>query len=363
MRGKDVAGVFATVRRAFRWVMGRPSVRHLIRAVERFAARLGFQFAAAITYFSFLAVVPIVMVSFSIAGFVLASRPQLLTSLQNSITSLLPSSLASSISDLLTQAIDARLTVGVIGLVVALYSGVSWMGNLRSAIQAMWRPDFGTEQEIAAESLWRYYLRSLQYLAALATGIFLSLALTAVAGSAQTVVLRWLGLDQISWLTPVFTIVPVVLAIAADMAIFLGIYRVLPPKRYPAKRKALLRGSAAAAIAFEVLKFALTYILPTLLRSATARIFGPIIGLLIFFNLAATVVLFIAGWIATSSGNPASGIPAAPKRSKLDDGSTEDTLMLTSAAATELDRLATSKGLSREDMVQTAIERFLADPD
>ena len=353
--------MWGVVKRGYGWVLARPSVRHLIRAINRFAARLGFQFAAAITYFSFLAVVPIVMVSFSIAGFILASKPKLLTSLQNSITSLLPSSLASSISDLLTQAINARLTVGVIGLVVALYSGVSWMGNLRSAIQAMWRPDFGTEQEIAAESLWRYYLRSLQYLAALTVGILLSLALTTVATSAQTVVLRWLGLDQISWLTPFFTIVPIALAIAADMAIFLGVYRVLPPKRYPAKRKALLRGSAAAAIAFEVLKFALTFILPTLLRSATAKIFGPIIGLLIFFNLAATVVLFIAGWIATSSGNPAAGLPPVP-----DDpgsGATEEKLMLTPAAADELDRIAKGKGLSRDDVLQTAIERFLADPD
>ena len=252
--------------------------------------------------------------------------------------------------------------MGVIGLVVALYSGVSWMGNLRSAIQAMWRPDFGTEQEIAAEPLWRYYLRSLQYLAALTIGILLSLALTTVATSAQAVVLRWLHLDQVTWLTPLFTIVPIALAVAADMAIFLGVYRVLPPRRYPAKRKALLRGSAAAAIAFEVLKFALTYILPTLLRSATARIFGPIIGLLIFFNLAATVVLFIAAWIATSSGNPAAGIDLVD-RSDAQTATTADPLVLTPAAAAELDRIARAKGLSREDVVQTAIERFLADPD
>ncbi|WP_157695569.1 inner membrane protein YhjD [Nakamurella panacisegetis] len=354
--------MLAGVKQAAGRLWRRPSVRHLVRAVNRFGDRLGFQFAAAITYFSFLAVVPVVMVSFSIAGFVLASRPQLLTSLRNSIISLLPSSLASSISDLLTQAIDARLTVGIIGLVVALYSGVSWMGNLRSAIQALWRPDFGTEQEIAAESLWRYYLKSLQYLAALAVGILLSLSLTAIGTSAQTLVLRWLHLDQVTWLTPLFTVVPILLAVAADMALFLGVYRVLPPKRYPAKRKALLRGAAAAAIAFEVLKFALTYVLPTLLRSATARIFGPVIGLLIFFNLAATVVLFIAAWIATSSGNPASGMPVLPHPGG-EAATTADTLTLTTAAAAELDRLAQAKGLTREDVVQTAIERFLADPE
>lgn len=349
----------------FTWLIARPFVKHIIRAVDRFTNRLGWQFAAAITYFSFLAVVPIVMVSFSIAGFVLASQPALLTSLQTGLTSLLPGTLASSISTQLNQAINARLTVGVIGLVVALYSGVSWMGNLRSAIQAMWRPDFGTEQEIAAESLWRYYLKSLRYLAALTVGIALSLTLTTVGTSAQTVVLRWLGLDRIGWLGPVFTIVPIALAVLADMAIFVGIYRVLPPKGYPAKRKALLRGSAAAAIAFELLKFALTLLLPILLRSTTATIFGPIIGLLIFFNLVATVVLFLAAWIATSRGSTA-GSPKIPTRIPAPDLPLEPDvtrIQLSEPGARGLDSIATARGVDREAVIQTAIERFLADPD
>jgi membrane protein len=356
--------MFSTVKDWFTWLIARPFVKHIIRAVDRFTNRLGWQFAAAITYFSFLAVVPVVMVSFSIAGFVLASRPGLLTSLQSGITSLLPGTLEESVSTLLDQAIKARFTVGLIGLVVALYSGVSWMGNLRSAIQAMWRPDFGTEQEIAAESLWRYYLKSLRYLAALTVGIGLSLALTAIGTSAQNVVLRWFGLDKVTWLEPVFTIVPILLAVLADMAIFLGIYRVLPPKGYRAKRKALLRGAAAAAVAFELLKFALTLLLPTLLRSTTAKIFGPIIGLLIFFNLAATVVLFMAAWIATSGGSTA-GTPAAPDH-PVSEGSHDGAVtevQLSAPGAKELDRIAQERGVSREAVIQVAIEQFLVEPD
>lgn len=345
-------------------LIAMPFVKHIIRAVERFTNRLGWQFAAAITYFSFLAVVPVVMVGFSIAGFVLASRPALLTSLQDGITSLLPGMLRTSISSLLDQAINARFTVGVIGLVVSMYSGVSWMGNLRSAIQAMWRPDFGTEQEIAAESLWRYYFNSLRYLGALSIGIILSLALTTVGTSAQNVVLRWLGLDHVTWLLPVFTVVPIMLALLADMAIFLGIYRILPPKGYLAKRKALLRGAAAAAVAFELLKFAMTLLLPTLLRSSTAKIFGPIIGLLIFFNLTAMVVLFVAAWIATSKGSTAgtrTAVDALAPALPADQVLTE--IRLSRPGAQGLDRIAMNRGVSRDAVIQTAIEQFLADPD
>ncbi|MET3806179.1 membrane protein [Nakamurella sp. UYEF19] len=343
----------------------RPLVRHAVKAVDRFSARLGWQFAAALTYFSFLAVVPIVMVSFSVAGFVLASKPALITSLQHSITSLLPGSLAADVSTLLTEAVDARLTVGVIGLVFAIYSGISWMGNLRSAIQAMWRPDFDTEQEIAAESLGRYYLKSAGYMVALTAGIAVSLGLTTIGTSAQNLVLRWLGLDKITWLTPVFTVVPILLAVAADMLIFLGIFRILPPKAYPAPRKALLRGAAVTAIAFEVLKVALTFLLPTLLRSATAKIFGPIIGLLIFFNLVANVVLFVAAWIATSRGSRAGDSPVplanAPHGALAHRrAAAMQDIHLSEATAVEMDKLADVDGRSREDLVQDAVVRYLA---
>ncbi len=349
----------------FRRLLRRSSVRHAIRAIERFNARLGLQFAGALTYFSFLAVVPIIMVSFSAAGFVLASQPSVLRTLQNGITSLLPGTLATSIRDLLDEAINARFTVGVIGLVFALYSGVSWMGNLRSAIQAMWRPDFDSEQEIAAETLWGYYLKSLLYLIALTVGISISLTLTTLGTSAQAVVLRWFGLDQVSSLTPLFTIVPIVLAVATDMGIFVVLYRVLPPRAYPASPKALVRGSAAAAVAFEVLKFGLTYVLPTLLSSATARIFGPIIGLLIFFNLVATVVLFLAAWIATSSGSRAGETPRPFVRSP--HGAREHRraqvakdLGLEPAAVAELDELAAQRGETREAILRKVVAHYLA---
>lgn len=59
-------------------VQRQPMIAHLIRAAERFNDRMGNQFGAAITYFSFLSMIPILMVSFAAAGFILASHPTLL---------------------------------------------------------------------------------------------------------------------------------------------------------------------------------------------------------------------------------------------------------------------------------------------
>ena len=56
-------------------LMRRQSVRHLVAAWKRMSATNGNQYAAAITYFSFLALFPLLLLAVSIAGFVLHSHP------------------------------------------------------------------------------------------------------------------------------------------------------------------------------------------------------------------------------------------------------------------------------------------------
>jgi membrane protein len=302
-----IAGVTGRAQRVWR----RPGVQHLVTAINRYNDRLGTQFAGSMTYFSFLALVPILMVAFAVAGFILASRPDMLTALRADIALQLPAGLSSTVTGILDTAVDARLTVGIFGLIIALYSGISWMGNLRAAIQAMWRPDFDRNNEIRAENLLQYYWKSLQYLVFLGLAILISLALTAAGSSAQTLLLQWLGLDEISWLHPVFTIIPIVLAVAADVLVFAWLYQVLSPRHLKPDRRALLTGAVAASAAFEILKLAFTVILPLLLTSTTAKLFGQVIGLLFFFNLVATAVLVVGAWIATTPGKGA-GEPAKP---------------------------------------------------
>jgi membrane protein len=284
-------------------LLRRPGVKHLTRAAGRFLERLGPQFAGAITYFSFLALVPILMVSFSIAGFVLDSRPDLLQQLQAKVAAQVPGGLSATISQAIDHAVQSRYSVLSIGLVIALYSGIGWIGNVRAAVQAQWRRDFDDDQEIAGESLGKNLLRNLGMLVGLGLALVLSIALSSVGNSLAGVILDALGLSNIGWLHPLVVVVSLVLAIAADVLIFLWVYSVLPPKDMKAPRPALLKGAIAAAVIFEVLKFLLTNVLAGLVAGgASAAVFGPIIGLLAFFNLAATLVLFVAAWIATSDG-------------------------------------------------------------
>lgn len=303
--GSGVAAEVGRVKRLIAALMAKKWVRHVKRAAARFGERLGSQFAAAITYFSFLALVPILMVAFSAAGFVLNSRPDLLTQLRDKVAQQIPGDLSSTINMALDHAISARVSVGIIGLVIALYSGIGWMGNVRQAVQAQWRPDFDDDQEIANTSFLKNLWTNLWMLAGLGLALVISLALSSVGSAFATQIVKALGLSHIGWLQPVISVVSIALAIAADVLIFMWVYSMLPPKHMKGTREALIRGSLIAAVGFEVLKFALTNILPNALSGgASGAVFGPIIGLLAFFNLVATLVLFTAAWISTAEGGP-----------------------------------------------------------
>ncbi|MDT3409850.1 UNVERIFIED_ORG: hypothetical protein QE398_000219 [Atlantibacter sp. SORGH_AS 304] len=118
------SGAIAAVTDTAKKIQRKPLVAHLIRATERFNDRMGNQFGAAITYFSFLSMIPIMMVSFATAGFILASHPTLLQDIFNKILqSVSDPTMASTLKNTLHIAVEQRTTVGIVGFAIALYSG------------------------------------------------------------------------------------------------------------------------------------------------------------------------------------------------------------------------------------------------
>ncbi|QQN34149.1 MULTISPECIES: inner membrane protein YhjD [Rahnella] len=273
-------------------------VAHLLRATERFNDRLGSQFGAAITYFSFLSLIPILMVSFAAVGFVLASNPDLLAELINRIVnSISDPNLANTLKSTVNTAIQQRTAVGLSGLLIALYSGVSWMGNLREAIRAQSR-DVWERNPQDQEKIYRRYIRDFISLTGLVLALIITLSLTSIAGAAQKTIVDALGLGGIDWLRPVMTSITLVISIAANYLLFLWIFWMLP--RHKPRKKALLRGTLLAAMGFEVIKFVMTMTLPKLATSPSGAAFGSVIGLMAFFYFFARLTLFVAAWIATA---------------------------------------------------------------
>ncbi len=94
-----------------------------------------------------------------------------------------------------------RTAVGLVGLLVALYSGINWMGNLREAIRAQSR-DVWERRPQDEEKIWVKYFRDLISLIGLLVALIITLSITSVAGSAQQMIISALYLDNIEWLKP-----------------------------------------------------------------------------------------------------------------------------------------------------------------
>lgn len=276
----------------------RPMVAHLLRATERFNDRLGNQFGAAITYFSFLSLIPIMMVAFAAGGFILASHPTLLQDIFNKIfENVSDPTLAATLKNTINTAIQQRTTVGLVGLLIALYSGINWMGNLREAVRAQSRDKWERNPK-DEEKFWVKYLRDFISLIGLLIALIVTLSITSIAGSAQTMLIGLLHLDGIEWLKPVWHLVGLAISILANYLLFFWIFWRLP--RHRPRKKALIRGTFIAAMGFEVIKIIMTYSLPKLVSSPSGAAFGSVLGLMAFFYFFARLTLFCAAWIATA---------------------------------------------------------------
>lgn len=295
---KTVDGSIRRVSRFAAWFQAIPAVAHFIRALERFNDRLGSQFGAAITYFSFLSLIPILMVSFAAVGFVLASNQDLLSGLIDKIVnSISDPTLATTLKNTVNTAIQQRATVGITGLLLALYSGINWMGNLREAVRAQSR-DVWERKPDDQEKFWKKYLRDLISLIGLMLALVITLSLTSIAGAAQEAIVNALGLANIEWLRPAMTAIALAISIMANYLLFLWIFWILP--RHKPRKKALFRGTLLAAIGFEIIKFVMTLTLPKLASSPSGAAFGSVLGLMAFFYFFARLTLFCAAWIATA---------------------------------------------------------------
>jgi membrane protein len=289
----------------------KPWVAHLLRAVERFTTRLGNQFGAAVTYFSVVALVPILLFAFAVLGFVLTVlRPDLIETVVR-IFSEAVGTLEAGTQQQLVMLVSDTLSnwreVGIVALLTAIYSGAGWMGNLKNAIRAQLRPDFDL-----AEDQGNFIKKTVINLVTL-VGLLLLIAITFALASVSTAltdeVLGWLGLTEIGWLSPLLRIVPIAFSIGAGWVLFMYLFTVLPEDRQP--WPVVRRGALLGAIGLGVLQYATGLLFSLFSNNRAAAIFGPIIVLMLFLNLFAQLILFIAAWIATATQE---AVPAPEER-------------------------------------------------
>jgi membrane protein len=107
------------------------TLNHTWLAVHRYGDNFGPRLAAAIAYYGFFAAFAMSLVAFSILGFVLAGDQAAAHAATEYLAKNLPYLSVDTIS-------RARTTVGLLGLVGLVLTGVGWVDAMRSSQRLMW---------------------------------------------------------------------------------------------------------------------------------------------------------------------------------------------------------------------------------
>jgi membrane protein len=271
----------------------RPSVRHAAAAWQRLSRTNGNLYAGGITFFSFLALFPLLLLAVAVLGFVLHANPGTEQQLLDKITTAAPGAVGQTLRSSVKAAIDARADVGVVGLLGVLSTGLGWIGNLRAAIDAVWDRGPVSRNPITSR------LVNLAILAGLGIGSLVSVGLTAVGSTVTEQLLSLMGLSHAPGATVLLKIVGYLLAVAGDVIIFSWVIIRLPDPHVP--RRIGLRGALLASVGFEVLKTLGTYTIAHTANSPTAGPFAGILAVLVWIQLVARWLLYCVAWTAVLS--------------------------------------------------------------
>lgn len=274
----------------------RPVVKHWLGAIDRFFVRLGAQFAAAITYFSVLSIIPTLMVAFAALGLTVTTFfPDALGRVKEWITTTISGpGLGDSLTAVVEQAFTSWQAVGVTGLLIAAWVGAGWVGNLRAAVRAMMRPSFDVTLpplNPVLETLRNLGLLFLTFLL-----IAVSMSMTTVATTARDVVGDLTGLDATPLGAWLLSLVPVLGSTLAGFLLFAYLLTVFPERRVPPLL--LLKGATLGAVGMTVLQLFAGLIVRLFAGNAAAAVFGSVIVVMLYLNLFATLILLVACWVA-----------------------------------------------------------------
>lgn len=270
---------------------------HVMRAQQRYKDSKGDFYAAGITYFTVFALFPLTMVGFSIGGFVLASRPDLLASLEDRIRTAVSGDMGQQLIELMNSAIDSRTSVGLIGLAAAAWAGLGWMANLREALSQMWGLQRGEPP-----GFLRTKLSDLLALVSTFLALAVTIALTAL-GDKQLMrkILDVLQIPELPGLSFGLRIASLVVSILVSWLLFTWIIARLPRESVTFRSSA--RAGLLAAVAFEVFKQIGAVYLQSVVNGPAGATFGPVLGLMVFAYITSRLILFATAWAATSREN------------------------------------------------------------
>ncbi|MGB3520252.1 MAG: inner membrane protein YhjD [Mycobacterium sp.] len=269
---------------------------HVVRAQERYDDCQGNFFAAGMSYYTIFALFPLAMVGFSIGGFLLSRRPEVLDEIERRIKHSIPGEFGNELVTLMDSAISSRASVGVIGLATAAWVGLTWMANLREALSEMWETRSDKKGFVSSK------LSDLLAMVWALGAMLVTLALTALADpKLMRNVLRWLGVPDFTLLGGLLRVASLLMAATVSWLLFTWMIARLP--RESVSFNSAMEAGAIAAVGYELFKQAGSVYLQSVINGPAGAVFGPVLGLLVFAYVTARLILFATAWAATSADN------------------------------------------------------------
>ncbi|MFC4067426.1 YihY/virulence factor BrkB family protein [Actinoplanes subglobosus] len=255
-----------------------PYFDHFCRAILRYDSVQGGRLAAAIAYYGFFAVFALLLIGYSIFGWLLTANVELLDLVRDFLHQNLPF--------LDIQAIlESKGSVGIVGLIGLTFTGIGWVEAIRSSQRLIWQvreqPGYiGIRQAVDLMVL---------------VGLLLLLALSQLAVYGLERSLHWLAgggfattLSVVSW----------VLTLAVNMLLAAALLAAVPRLRMTARRMA--PPVLQVGIGIMLLNTVGKSFVGLVERNPAYGLVGSAVGALVYLYVFNQLLLFGAAWAATS---------------------------------------------------------------
>lgn len=283
-------------------LLRRPTVAHGLAAQHRFSRRLGPQFAGAVTYYSVLSMVPIIMFAVAALGMTLTVlRPDWLQSVGEFLTRELgDTELSRDIRQLVMDALFNWRGITVVALLTAAYAGTRWVGNLKKALRVMWRDRFADAAPTG--NFFLELLGNLIIFLGLLISVLLAMVVTTAGGALSQNLIAFLGWGHVPGIRWLVRLTSLLLSFVASWLLFAFLLTVLPGK--PTRIKTWLQATIAGAIAVVALQQVGGLLIGAFSGTLAGSVFGPIIVVMLMFNVLATIILLVSAWVGTATTWP-----------------------------------------------------------
>ncbi|SHN45479.1 membrane protein [Cryptosporangium aurantiacum] len=257
----------------------------MIRAAVRFDEVNGGRLAAAISFYAFLAVFPLGLLSFSILGYLLSDDAALTARVELFLRENIPGLPVTAIA-------DARNTAGVIGVLGFLYAGLRWVDVVRSSVRAIWR------RNEMPNNIFMRTINDLLALMLLGAALLFSVGGTVALSGGLDWLLGATGQEGETVGDTTTTILAFLAGMLVNIVAFVGFLAGLPRLRMSFRR--VIGPALLGAIGLELLKtVGRVFINRTEANPAYAVVAGTV-GLLVFLHLFDQLLLYCAALTATA---------------------------------------------------------------